>query len=503
MKRTAIVALAAWGGVAFADPGSFVRAYDAGDFDGAAGQLEGLDTADPGIARRLGVLYYKGQGVACDRAKGLALLEQAMTGGDATAAVNLAKIYFMTEKNVPKAAWCLFVAESLKDASVRNDVTRLRGCLGDGYLKGVASYVAQLQDVLASERAALKDKASEAERERTSLTRQIESCQAKAKEKVETFAREREALTAEKENLGQKLAAAEKAMATDRERIEELNAKVAEAASARSSLDKVNEEHAASKRENAARGEEIERLKRELAEAATEARKVGEELAAANKRHQEVLGKYNALVASSNQKASSYENALAEAKTAAEEANRKHQELQSKYTRLVEKYNDLVREYNRLFKIYRDATANGSEHDGSVAVAEVKAESEEDTKTDPHAGRFGRGWNTFFCAPCNFVRAIAATGRLYDETEKVTNGGYAFFIAAIGAPIVFCCEIVPTVCDLGNGLADMISLGAYGDWLYSGSIESRWYERDDSHFPWLDRKWRAGEDAWAKDSSFP
>lgn len=490
MKILLIAVLAASGGLALADQSSFVQAYDAGKFDEAAKQIDGLDTSHAGVARRLGVMYYNGKGVDGDQAKGRTLLEQAMMAGDATAAVNLAKIYFKVEKNSPKAAWCLMVAEGLKDASVKDDVAKLRGYLGDDYLKGVASYIAQLRDLLASEQLALKNKTAESERERTSLTKQITSCQDEAKKKDEAFAREREELTAAKADLGKKLTTAEETVAADKKKIDELTAKLAEASSDRSALDKLKEECEDSKKKHAIQSEEVEKLKKELAETAAEAKKTGEELAAANKKNQEVLDKYNALVASSNQKVSNAENALAEAKTAAEESNKKYKEMLTKYNKLVDKYNDLVRKYNRMLKIYKDGSAmiKGYDPEGDEIDVDDETELAEDEKKDPNADWFGRGWNTFFCAPCNFVRTIPATGELYDSALKSTSGGYAFFVAAISTPVVFCCEIVPTVCDLGNGLADMISLGAYGNWLYSGSIESRWYKRDDSHFPWLDRE---------------
>lgn len=479
MKMMLIAAFAVAGGLSFAGQSPFVQAYDAGNFDEAARQIDGLDTSDPGVARRLGVMYYNARGIEGNRARGRALLEQAMMAGDAAAAVNLAKIHLRIEKDLPKAAWCLLVAEGLKDVSVKDDVAQLRAYLGEGYPKGIGTYVAQLRDSLASAQTALKDKTDASERERAALTSRITACQDAAREKGEDFAREREKLATANADLAQRLAAAEEKITADREEIDGLDAKLARATSDLSDLDRLTEEHEAATKRNAAQGEEIEKLKRELAEATTEGKKAAEMLEKSNVRHQAALEKYNALVASSNQKVSNYETALAEAKAAAEESDRKHKEMQTRYNKLVEKYNELVREYNRLFKVYKEgaSTALNTELDVTAVDGVDKA----------NARWFGRGWNTFFCAPCNFVRTIPAVGALYDSTLKSTNGGYAFFIAVIGSPFVFCCEVVPTACDLGNGLVDMISLGTYGNWLYSGSIESRWNKRDNSHFPWLDR----------------
>ena len=101
MKSIILIAVAALGVAVHAGESQFIAAYDAGKYDDAAKQIDGLDTSKPGVARRLGVMYYDGRGVAGDQVKGRDLLEAAMLGGDATAAINLAKIYFKLEKNSP------------------------------------------------------------------------------------------------------------------------------------------------------------------------------------------------------------------------------------------------------------------------------------------------------------------------------------------------------------------------------------------------------------------
>lgn len=496
MKKLIITALAAIGGMAFADQSSFVQAYDAGKFDEAAKQIEGLDTANADVARRLGVMYYNAKGVEGDQAKGRALLEQAMMAGDATAAVNLAKIYFKIEKNSPKAAWCLMVAEGLKDESVKDDVAKLRGYLGDDYLKGVASYIAQLRDLLSSEQMALKNKTAETDRERTALTKQITSCQEEAKKKDEAFAREREGFESAKDELGKKLAAAEGATAADKKKIEELNEKLAAAGRDRSALEKLTEECEASKKTSAARDQELEKVKKELEEAGAESKRLATELETANKSYKAVLDKYNALVANSNQKVSNSENAVVEAKKEAEEANQKYKEMLTKYNKLVDKYNDLVKKYNSMLKIYKRSSAMVSPIDyfgndldeDATEVAEKSKGPKKESEYSVGDG-IGRGWNTFWCAPCNFVRVGPAAKSVYDTTTRNTNGAYGFFVSAISAPVILCCEVVPTVCDFGNGLVDMLTLGAYGNWLYSDSLTSMWWKRDDAHFfPWIDRE---------------
>ena len=495
MKKLILTSLAAIGGMAFADQSSFVQAYDAGKFDEAARLIEGLDTTNAGVARRLGVMYYNAKGVEGDQTKGRALLEQAMLAGDATAAVNLAKIYFKIEKNSPKAAWCLMVAEGLKDASVKDDVAKLRGYLGEDYLKGVASYIAQLRDLLSSEQAALKNKTAETDRERTLLTTQITFCQEEAKKKEEAFAREREEFKSAKNDLGKKLAAAEEATAADKKKIKELNEKLAATGRDRLALEKLTAECEASKKTSAAREQELEMVKKELEEAGAESKRLGVELETANKSYKTILDKYNTLVANSNQKVSNSENAVAEAKKEAEEANQEYEEMLTKYNKLVDKYNDLVKKYNSMLKLYKRSSAmvspidyfGGDLEDDATEVAETSKAPKKESEYSVGDG-IGRGWNTFWCAPCNLVRVGPATKSVYDTTTRNTNGAYGFFVSAISAPVILCCEAVPIVCDLGNGFVDMLTLGAYGNWLYSDSLTSMWWKRNDEHFfPWIDR----------------
>lgn len=191
MRRLFFMAFVGIGGLVFSDDASFIRAYDAGQFDVAAGRIQDANMSNPEVVRRVGVMYYNGKGLKGDQAKGRELLEQAMLAGDAMAAINLAKIYFKIEKNSPKAAWCLMVAECSADTSIQTDVIRLRECLGDNYLKGVSSYITQLRGLLADEQAALRNKVTEYGQERSALTEQIASMQVALKKKTAEYERER------------------------------------------------------------------------------------------------------------------------------------------------------------------------------------------------------------------------------------------------------------------------------------------------------------------------
>ena len=181
--------------------------------------------------------------------------------------------------------------------------------------------------------------------------------------------------------------------------------------------------------------------------------------------------------------------ALAEAKTELEEANKKYKDMLGKYNKLIEKYNDLVNRYNNAMKLLKSGTVKLNpkelENLDDEMIAQILNAAEERDRAIDRYGSFGRAWNTFFCFPCNFIRSGFAAHNIYSAFDNKVCG---FFTAAISTPVVFCCEVVPAVCDFGNGLVDMLSAGTYGDWLYSGDLTSQWYKRDDTHFPWLDRE---------------
>ena len=186
-----------------ADSTSFIDAYDAGRYEEAADQVLEVDVSNPGVARRLGVMYYTAKGVNEDQVKGCELLEKAMMAGDATAAINLTKIYFKAQENRPKAAWCLMVAECTGDMSVKKDVERLHAHLGDNYLKDVITYISQLRVQLAEEKLIVK----KIDTEKKSLEKALAEAQTNAEK--------------EKDMLVGKLKSAEDTMTDEKKRLEE------------------------------------------------------------------------------------------------------------------------------------------------------------------------------------------------------------------------------------------------------------------------------------------
>ena len=482
MKSIILTAVAALGVAVLASESQFIAAYDAGKYDEAAKQIDGLDTSKPEVARRLGVMYYDGRGVAGNQVKGKGLLEAAMLDGDATAAINLAKIYFKLEKNSPKAAWCLLVAEGSGDASVKEDVAKLHERLGGQYLKGVELYIKQLRGLVRDEQAAMTKKTAEYDKERASLRQQITS----AAEKNESLEKKlKEATEAAAEEKGKAKDLAEKLSAATDEKEKLAKAKDELDAASRRAVEK----EASSSEKNKKLEEELAKIKAELESTTAEAKKSSDELEAANKKYKAIFDKYNDLIASSNQKVSTGTTALAEAKAELEEANKKYKDMLGKYNKLVEKYNDLVKRYNNAMKLLKSGTVklnpNDLENLDDEMIAQILNAAEERDRAIDRYGSFGRAWNTFFCFPCNFIRSGFAAHNIYSAFDNKVCG---FFTAAISTPVVFCCEAVPTVCDFGNGLVDMLSAGTYGDWLYSDDLTSQWYKRDDTHFPWLDRE---------------
>ena len=198
---------------AWASEAKFIKLYDSGKYDEAAKLLDEqlLDTTNPAVARRLGVMYYKAMGIKENQAKGRALLEKAMMAGDATAAVNLAKIYFKNEKNSPKAAWCLLVAETAVDDSIKEEVSKLKTRFGEEYKRGVRLYIQQLQTVFNGTLDSLKTKTSEYEKALAVLRQQIADMN-----------EERKSLDAQFKEINDKLTRAERAKKEQEEQIEKV-----------------------------------------------------------------------------------------------------------------------------------------------------------------------------------------------------------------------------------------------------------------------------------------
>lgn len=148
-----------------ADDARFIRLYDSGKYKEAAGELETVSLTNPLVASRVGAMYYSGLGVMPDKERGKQYLEKAMLAKNARAAINLAKIFYKFEHNLPKASWCLHVADDLQDTAVSDDVANMREKLGDQYAKGMILYVEQLRGQLRDEIELAKRRTGELEKE--------------------------------------------------------------------------------------------------------------------------------------------------------------------------------------------------------------------------------------------------------------------------------------------------------------------------------------------------
>ena len=124
-----------------ADDATFISLYDSGKHVEAAKALEHADLKNHEVARRAGAMYYRGLGVEQDKERGKAYIEAAMSAGDAKAAINLAKIWYRSEHNPAKAAWCLLVAENANDESIQTDVAKLHERFGSDYTTGPEQYI--------------------------------------------------------------------------------------------------------------------------------------------------------------------------------------------------------------------------------------------------------------------------------------------------------------------------------------------------------------------------
>jgi uncharacterized protein len=71
-----------------------IKSHERGDYKGAASAFERASTSGSAEARRrLGFMFYHGEGVAQDNQRAVALFERAAEGGDVRSAANLAKMY--------------------------------------------------------------------------------------------------------------------------------------------------------------------------------------------------------------------------------------------------------------------------------------------------------------------------------------------------------------------------------------------------------------------------
>ena len=149
-----------------ADDATFIALYDNEKYDDAAKAIESVNLNNHEVARRAGAMYYSGLGVSPDKERGKHYLENAMLAKNAHAAINLAKIYYKFEHNLPKASWCLHVADDLQDKAIAEDVANMKEKLGAQYTKGIILYVEQLHGQLRDEIESAKRRTGEFEKEK-------------------------------------------------------------------------------------------------------------------------------------------------------------------------------------------------------------------------------------------------------------------------------------------------------------------------------------------------
>ena len=454
--------------VAFGDDQSFIAAYDAGKYEDAAKEINEVNMSESAVARRAGVMYYVGKGVECDQTKGVELLEQAMFAGEPIAAVNLAKIYCELGKNLPKAAWCAMVGESRKESLCEEDKKDLkkllREHLGKDYQTNVVSYVIQLHQQLKNEIAENKKKMGEA----AELSKKIEEAEK------------------EKKDLGEKLVAAQEEAKKQRGTIKGLEDKLSVA---EKNLEDSENQITAKDNQIAKLEEEIKQGQGKIEDAARQIKELEDKLSAVS----EALAEAKKDCAEKSEKIADLEGKIDQVKRGLAASAAKFEEMKEKYERLREVHNRCSviddRQYKKLKKEYDELRENYEKlYDGYNDLLKEYQRVINGRTSASDSVNFIRGWNTFWAAPGNFARVFPAVEKVYDVGELDANPGVGFFAATIAAPVLLVGEAIPTALDFCNGFLDMITLGEYGNWLYSDELTPKWWERDNGHFPWLDRE---------------
>ena len=480
--------------VAFGDDSSFIAAYDAKKYADAAKEIKEVNMSNPAVARRAGVMYYEGEGVECDKTKGKELLEQAMFAGESIAAVNLAKIYCKLEKDFPKAAWCAMVLESRKDSLCEEDKKDLekllRGYLGKDYEKEVVSYVIQLHQQLKNEIAERKKKMEEAAHVQEELSKKIAETEKEKKDLEGNVAKAQEEIKKQIEKIAEvetKLSAVNQKLVDAQKQIKERDDKLSAAEKNLANFEKQRKE----------KDNQIAGLKKELeqakvtgsAEAMRQIKELTDRLSAAG----EELAEAKKDCAEKSEKIADLEGKIDQVKRDFEASAAKFEEMKEKYERLREVHNRCSviddKQYKKLKKEYDELRENYEKlYDGYNDLLKEYQRVINGRTSASDSVNFIRGWNTFWAAPGNFARVFPAVEKVYDVGELDANPGVGFFAATIEAPVLLVCEAIPTALDFCNGFLDMITLGAYGNWLYSDKLTPKWWERDNGHFPWLDRE---------------
>ncbi len=171
MKRLLFVCVAVFSlGAHGAHDAEFIRQYDAGDFASAAKLISSVDTQKPEVARRLGTMYFKGEGVACDSVIGIRHTMQSAMAGDVVAMGNLVKM-FVREGNYAQAAASLVFLEQ-KGGFSSDEIEKFRKTvydaqrIGNAIEQGLSARIRDRKMILDLEVARKKDRETALEKDR-------------------------------------------------------------------------------------------------------------------------------------------------------------------------------------------------------------------------------------------------------------------------------------------------------------------------------------------------
>lgn len=402
---------------------SFIELVDDEQYESAAKLIDQIDQNDPGVARRLGVMYYKAKGVPEDKAKGIALLENAMISGDSIAAINLVKIYYKAENDIPKAAWCLMLADTLNDKSVREDVDRMKNVLGSDYTRNVITYIDNLRRDL--------------ENGKTSLIR------------AETSLKRLESLI-DKERGDFKIA--------------------------KDGLDKQLQESLSRCSEYK---DEIYELNEELETANTRIEEYEKQLTTINAKLENVDQTKNDI----SNRAESLEKTIEENRSELALSSKLQDKLRKDLQALQKTYSALSTDYNAL-RVKHESLSK--EHDELLVKYDVLQielmknnveESEDNGLVSNIFSGVGRGASTVVHSPLNFKRAFKESDDLAYEMSKEVDKGYAHTVAYVSLPLLLGIQLVPTILDFANGTIDIATLGMYGNLIYRNGITPFWQDK--------------------------
>ena len=162
--------------------------------------------------------------------------------------------------------------------------------------------------------------------------------------------------------------------------------------------------------------------------------------------------------------------------------------LEQSRTELINVENELSSATNQLSELDREHDKLQREH-AELLIAYKRLKGKGNSASDRSSLKgIGRGFATLVMAPCNYFRIVPQTCEMADAIES--KNGCSQLSVIMAFPLLVW-DTIPTIADIADGVADIVSLGGYGDWLYSEEgfkgNSPWWYERSNKGFPWIQK----------------